>query len=256
MAASNHARITLVGAGPGDPELITLKGMRALQGARAVLYDALVHTDLLDFVPAPAPRIYVGKRAGNHRMPQEQINELLVDCALRYGQVVRLKGGDPFVFGRGYEELQYASERGIDTAVVPGLSSATALPGLQGMPLTSRGVNESFWVLAGTTRYGKLSRDLELAVRSTATVVILMGMRRLPEIAECFRAHGKADQPAMVVQNGSLPEARSVVGAIDTIHARVVDAGLGGPGLIVVGPAVNLHPAWNRVGNHQKIIPT
>src|SRR6202012_2118988 len=148
-------RITLVGAGPGDTDLITLKGVKALQTADVVLYDALVNEEMLDFAPAHATKVYVGKRSGDHSFSQEAINKLMIDYALNYGHVVRLKGGDPFVFGRGYEELDHAASYSIPAEVIPGISSSIGVPGLQQIPVTHRGLSESFWVITGTTsNYG------------------------------------------------------------------------------------------------------
>ena len=151
--------LTLVGAGPGDPELITLKGVKALQQADVVLYDALVSTELLSYAPAHAQLVYVGKRRGRCEFAQSDLNQLIVDYALTYGHVVRLKGGDSFVFGRGYEEIGFAQEFGIQTSVIPGISSSISVPALAGIPLTCRGVSESFWVLTGTTKNHSLSND-------------------------------------------------------------------------------------------------
>lgn len=240
MALEHKPRIFLVGAGPGDPDLITLKGIRALQSARVVLYDALVHPDLLQHAPEHALLIYVGKRANNHRFSQEEINQMLVQFALTHGQVVRLKGGDPFVFGRGYEEMTHAHAFGIDVEVIPGVSSCTSLAGLQGIPLTCRGVNESFWVLTGTTRTGKLSQDVSLAAQSTATAIILMGMRKLEMIMNVFAEYGKERTPVMIIQNGSLPNERVVTGTVETIVDRARSAGIGSPGIIIVGEVVAL----------------
>src|SRR5690606_36467455 len=145
-------RITLIGGGPGDPELLTVKGLRILQAADVVLYDALVSEKILALIPAHTPAWSVGKRAGAHSFKQEEINTLIVDFAYRYGHVVRLKGGDPFVFGRGQEEIEFALSRGIEVCVVPGISSAFAVPGALKLPLTWRGVSESFWVVTGTTK--------------------------------------------------------------------------------------------------------
>jgi len=166
----NKAKLTLVGAGPGDPDLITLKGIKALRQADVVLYDALISKELLDHAPR-AEKIYVGKRRGIHRFSQEEINEMIVRKALGYGHVVRLKGGDPFVFGRGSEEIEHAQSFGIPTDVIPGISSSLAVPSSIGIPLTKRGISESFWVITGCNSQRELSRDLELAARSTATLV-------------------------------------------------------------------------------------
>jgi uroporphyrin-III C-methyltransferase len=237
-------KITLVGAGPGDPELLTLKGLRALQQADVVLYDALIAKELLDEAPPEALRVYVGKRAGKHTLRQEEINELLVQFALSHGHVVRLKGGDPFVFGRGHEELEYARRFGIEVQIVPGISSAIAVPGLQEVPVTCRGVSESFWVLTGTTSNGELSGDLRLAAQSTATVVILMGTQKLREIGELFTALGKGSTPAMVVQHGSTPYEKVALGVAATIADVAENQQVGAPGIIVVGEAVGLHRAF------------
>ncbi len=207
-----QAKITLVGAGPGDPELITVKGLQALHQADVVLYDALASKELLEEAPTWAKLIFVGKRAGRHHYKQEEINLLMVQMAYEYGHVVRLKGGDPFVFGRGQEELEFARAFDIETVVVPGISSCIAVAELQEVPLTRRGINESFWVMTGTTRSGKLSKDIPLAARSSATVVILMGMRKLKEITQLFKQEGKGETPVMVVQNGSTKKERLALG--------------------------------------------
>src|SRR5690349_2015813 len=154
MSLPSYPKLTLVGAGPGDPDLISVKGIRVLQSADVVLYDALVNEELLHYVPEEAPRIYVGKRLGQHEFTQTKINELIVVMANLHGHVVRLKGGDPFVFGRGQEEIAFARQHGLETAIVPGISSSIAVPELQGIPITSRGISESFWVLTGTTKTG------------------------------------------------------------------------------------------------------
>ncbi|RMG28828.1 MAG: uroporphyrinogen-III C-methyltransferase [Bacteroidetes bacterium] len=249
-------KLTLVGAGPGDPELISLKGIKALQQAGAVLYDALVHPDLLQYAPAEAPRIFVGKRAGHHHRSQQQINQLILSYALSYGHVVRLKGGDPFVFGRGQEEVEYARIFELEVEVVPGISSATALPGLQGVPLTCRGINESFWVLTATTRGGKLSRDLQQAAHSAATVVILMGMRRLRQICDCFRQAGKGQTPAMAIQHGSLPHEKVALGTVDSLPQEVAAKQIGTPGIIIIGEVVGLHTASLLKWAHRQPEPT
>jgi len=237
---SFHKRpsLTLVGAGPGDPELITLKAIKALKAADIVLYDALVSKEILDFIPSGTPRTPVGKRAGMHSCTQEEINSLIVDSAFLYGHVVRLKGGDPFVFGRATEELEYASRHGIPTRVVPGISSALAVPASVSIPLTSRGVSESFWVVTGTTMTGALSDDVALAARSTATVIILMGLKKLEEIMAIFQALGKQELPVAVIQNGTLPTQKHVVGTVSNIVSLVKEEDLGSPGIIIAGDVV------------------
>ncbi|MEM7575736.1 MAG: uroporphyrinogen-III C-methyltransferase [Bacteroidota bacterium] len=234
------ARISLVGAGPGDPDLITRKGLKLLQSADVLLYDALVAPELLAEVPKNCVQIFVGKRAGQHSLQQQQINELLVESAERFGHAVRLKGGDPFVFGRGMEEKVYAEEQGIPVAVVPGISSCIAVPELQGVAPTSRGYARSFWVLTAHTKEGQLSKDLQLAAQSAATSIILMGMRRLSEICALY-GQGKI----MVIQDGSRPDERVWLGEVGPDFARRVSQEKGsGPGIIVIGEVVGLHPQW------------
>lgn len=232
-------RLTLVGAGPGDPDLLTVKGMRALQQADVVLYDALANEALLSYVPTTSPKIYVGKRAGQHKVPQEQINRMIVSCAYQYGHVVRLKGGDPYVFGRGHEEQAYAEEAGVAAEVVPGISSAYAVPALQHIPLTKRGVSESFWVITGTTRTGQLSSDVALAAQLTATVIILMGMNKLTEIHKVFAQRGKGATPVAIIQHGSLPQERTAICRIHNLVATAAEHRLGSPAIIVIGEVVN-----------------
>lgn len=234
-------RLTLVGAGPGDPDLITLKGIKALQEARVVLYDALVHPQLLEHVPPAALKRFVGKRAGLHIYSQEEINEMIVEYAFSHGHVVRLKGGDPFVFGRGYEEIAYAESFNIETAVVPGISSAIALPELKKIPLTTRGVNESFWVLTGTNTEGKISEDVYHAARTNATVVILMGLRKLEEIVRVYEEAGKAGIAVGVIANGSLPDEQFITGTAADIAEKVKEAGIQSPAILVIGEAVRLN---------------
>ncbi|MCQ0110620.1 uroporphyrinogen-III C-methyltransferase [Zhouia amylolytica] len=236
----NHKvpKLTVVGAGPGDADLITLKGIKALQSADVVLYDALVNKELLDHAPH-AEQIFVGKRKGCYTYGQDQINELIVARGHSHGHVVRLKGGDPFVFGRGAEEMEYAALHGLITEFVPGISSSLAVPGYQNVPLTKRGSSESFWVITGTTKDHKISGDVELAARSTATVVILMGMGKLAEIVKLFKQEGKHELPVAIIQNGTTPEEKVGVGTVNTIETIVKDQNLANPAIIVLGSVVN-----------------
>ena len=238
----NISKVTLVGAGPGDAELITLKGIKALQTADVVLYDALVSKELLNYVPVKALKIYVGKRAAKHEYPQKDINRLIVEYAFTHGHVVRLKGGDPFVFGRGQEEVEYAHAFGIQTSVVPGISSAISVPALQGIPVTSRGISQSFWVLTATTSNGSLNKDLQLAAESNATVIVLMGTQKLSEIVRLYKNLGRSDLPIAVIQNGSLPNEKLALGNIHNIVDVVNDRKIGAPAIIIIGEVVSLHP--------------
>jgi len=240
-------RLTLVGAGPGDPELITLKAVNVLKTADIVLYDALVSAEILSLIPATIPMLSVGKRAGMHSHTQDEINELIVESAYRHGHVVRLKGGDPFVFGRGTEEIEFAEKNGVKTAVVPGISSAIAVPASLNIPVTARGSSESFWVVTGTTRTGAISGDVALAAQSNATVVILMGMHKLTEIMEKFVAFGKANVPVAVIQNGTLASQRNVIGTVATITGLAAVDGTDSPAVIVVGEVVRYANTLNTI---------
>ncbi len=231
-------KLILVGAGPGDPELISVKGLKALQAADVVMYDALVSEELLQHAPN-AVKVFCGKRAGTHYMKQDEINRQIVEHAQRYGTVVRLKGGDPFIFGRGQEEVEYAEKHGIPTAIIPGISSATALATSRKIPLTKRGITESVWVTTGTTSCGALSDDIELAAQSSATVVILMGIGKLPEIVKVFLKYKPATYPMAIIQNGTLPDEKVVCGQLVTIQDKVAKENITAPAIIIVGEVVD-----------------
>ncbi len=232
-----QTNITLVGAGPGDPELITLKAVKALRRADVVLYDALIDAALLDYCRPGAEKIYVGKKPGQSHS-QDAINFLMVEKALAGLHVVRLKGGDPFVFGRGQEEIEFARKYGLEVEYVPGISSSIAAPGSAGIPLTVRGVSESFWVVTGTKSDGSLSKDLCLALCSTATIVVLMGMNKLQAIADLCRTLGKADLPAAIIQNGTTPDERVALGTAWELPRLALEHKLSNPAVIVLGEVV------------------
>ncbi|AGA78157.1 uroporphyrinogen-III C-methyltransferase [Echinicola vietnamensis] len=231
-------RLSIVGAGPGDPDLITLKGMKTLESADVVLYDALANEALLEYVPETAVKVFVGKRAGMHYCQQREINRMIVNYAENFGHVVRLKGGDPYVFGRGHEELEYAAAHGIPTEYVPGISSAMAVPGLGGIPLTKRGVNESFWVVTGTLKDHSTAKDLSFAAQSSATVIILMGMKKLPEIVSLFEQYRGKDEAVAIIQDGSKESERSIVGDLGGILDIQQHEQLTAPAIIVIGEVV------------------
>ena len=237
MKTTKHPKVTLVGAGPGDPKLITLAGVEALNTADIVLYDALVSKEVLKHAKN-ANLMYVGKRKDKHSYTQDEINRLLISKAFEYGNVVRLKGGDPFIFGRGAEELEYVDAFGIETEVIPGVSSSTSVPQRQGISLTQRGVAESFWVITGTTSGRKLSEDLALAAQSTATVVLLMGMSNLGSIVREYQALNKGDVPIAIIQNGFMESENVGIGRINTIETIVAAKGLSNPAIIVIGEVV------------------
>jgi uroporphyrin-III C-methyltransferase len=239
-------KITLVGAGPGDAELITLKGVRALAEADVILYDALVNIDLLKYARKGVKKIFVGKRSGSRAYPQDEINRMIVEYALTDGNVVRLKGGDPFVFGRGHEELAYAESFNIEVEIIPGISSAVAVPELQRIPLTCRGISGSFWVITAVTSDGTISEDIYKAAEAGITVVILMGVSKLAEITEIFIKAGRKDTAAAIIESGSLPEEKTVVSTVKNIAAAAGGKNIKSPAVIIIGDVVKLHPLFKK----------
>ena len=231
-------KLTVVGAGPGDEELITLKAIKAIESADVILYDALINESLLKYASEDVELIFVGKRKGCYAFQQEQINDLIVNKAKEKGHVVRLKGGDPFIFGRGAEEIDYVRQFGLETYVVPGISSALAVPAYQGIPLTKRGSSESFWVVTATTKDHALSKDVALAAKSTATVVILMGMHKLAEIVKTFYAENKRNTPVAIIQNGTRENEKVGIGTIRNIQQVVNEQQLTSPAIIIIGDVV------------------
>lgn len=238
-------KITLVGAGPGDPELLTLKGQRALQTANVILYDALVNEQLLTMAPQ-ATAVFVGKRKGYKALSQDEINRRMVQEAFSSGHVVRLKGGDPFVFGRGGEEVAYARLFGIPAEIVPGISSAIAVPGLAGIPVTHRGISNGFYVITAVLADGSVNPELERAVTLNATVVILMGLGRLQEIAGLLCKAGKKEMPVAVISSGSLPEQALVTGTANDIAEKVLEQRIKAPAVIVAGEVATLAKSFGQ----------
>lgn len=231
--------VYIIGAGPGDPELISIKGVKALQCADVILYDALVSPELLAYAKPQSKLVYVGKRKGKKEFSQEEINQLLVFYASRFRSVVRLKGGDPYVFGRGHEELEYASKRGVQVEVIPGISSALAAPASANIPLTKRGVNESFWVITGTLSSREISDDIRLAAQSSATVVILMGINHLKEIVSIFKQARSPLEPIAIIEQATLPSQRVIAGTVADILQQAVEHQVRTPAVIVIGKVVD-----------------
>jgi uroporphyrin-III C-methyltransferase len=198
----------------------------------------------------------VGKRFGCHALSQQEINHLIVNHALAEGHVARLKGGDPFVFGRAQEEMDAARRNGIAVELIPGISSAIAVPAAQGIPLTCRGIAESFWVTTGTTRSGEISSDIRLAAQSTATIVILMAMNKLESIMDIFSANGKNETPVAVIQNGTTENEKIITSTVKDIFFRVQCEGMSNPSVVVVGEVVKLHRNWRWQMSHVAANPT
>jgi len=229
----------VIGAGPGDPELITVKAYKVLQRAPVVLYDNLANKQLLDLTPEDCDRIYVGKQPYGSYTPQEEIHEMIKHFAFAKGMVVRLKGGDPFIFGRGFEEILFARGQGIKTHFIPGITSMQAA-GFGDIPLTHRAISEGIWVITGTKKDGTLSADLNLAMQSNSTVVIYMGMKQLDIIAATYVKAGNGDMPAAIIQHASLPHQKSVKGLVKDLPALAESKKLTFPSIIIIGPVVDL----------------
>lgn len=239
----NNGKVYLVGAGPGDPGLLTLRAAAALQNADVLLYDALASDAVVSMVPSSCERIFVGKRGGNHALPQGEIETLMVQKAREGKAVVRLKGGDPFVFGRGGEEAQTLHEAGIAFDIVPGITSAIAAPAYAGIPVTHRDFNTAFTVLTGHEDPAKASSTIDWAKLADPhrTLVLLMAMGNLDTIARQLVEHGLSDDtPVAVIQDGTRPTQRTAVGTLATIANVVRSSGLEAPAIVIVGDVVSL----------------
>jgi uroporphyrin-III C-methyltransferase len=231
--------VYIVGGGPGDPGLITVKGLNYLRHADVVLYDRLVAQELLNEVPAHTELIDVGKEPKRHRRSQQEINDLLIEKAREGKVVVRLKGGDPFVFGRGGEECQALAEAGVHYEVVPGVSSAVAVPAYAGIPVTQRGITTAFTVVAGHTGGSESEIDWA-AISKIGTIVFLMGVEHLPEIAANLIAHSRSvDTPAALIQDGTTQNQLVVIGTLESIVEKSQE--IRPPAVLVVGEVVRLH---------------
>ncbi|MGH2630419.1 MAG: uroporphyrinogen-III C-methyltransferase [Actinomycetota bacterium] len=234
-------RVVLVGAGPGDPELITVKGTKALEAADVVVFDRLAAPSLVDLAPAHARRVYVGKEPGRAAMPQREIDELLTREALAGHTVVRLKGGDPFVFGRGGEEVLACAEAGVPVEIVPGVTSAVAAPAAAGIALTHRGAARSFAVVTGSTAHAEDTVDLARMATATDTLVVLMAAGKLAETCATLIEAGRAPAtPAAIVQWAWTDDQRTVVATLADLPALAAAVGIGPPATLVVGEVVAL----------------
>ena len=247
--------VALVGAGPGDPELITVRGLARLRAADVVVYDRLVDRRLLDEAPPPALRVYAGKASGAHALPQHEINAILIAHASEGLRVVRLKGGDPFVFGRGGEEVAALAAAGIPCEVVPGISSALAVPALAGIPVTHRGIASSVAVVTGHDCEEGAGVDWPQLATGADTIVVLMGLANLPRIARTLVRHGRAPStPVAVISQGTTAAERCVTGCLDEIGIRVAEAVIDSPAVVVIGEVVALrhhiaaHECIDRTG--------
>jgi uroporphyrin-III C-methyltransferase/precorrin-2 dehydrogenase/sirohydrochlorin ferrochelatase/uroporphyrin-III C-methyltransferase len=239
--------VYLVGAGPGDPELLTLRAARLLLEADVLVYDNLVSKEVLDCVPPETERVYVGKKASNHALPQEGINALLVALAQQGKRVVRLKGGDPFIFGRGGEEVEELVKAGIPFEVIPGITAAAGIGAYAGIPLTHRDFAQSCIFVTGHLKDGSVDLDWEMLARPRQTLVFYMGITQLATICAELVAHGlAATTPAAVVRRGTTRDQRVVTSDLTNLAADVKAAGITPPALTIVGDVVSLQPrlAW------------
>lgn len=238
--------VWLVGAGPGDFGLITLKGLAAIAQAEVLVYDRLINSSLIDRAPADCEKIYVGKQAANHALPQPQINELLYQKAAAGKRVVRLKGGDPYVFGRGGEEGLYLAERGIPFEEVPGITSSIAGPAYAGIPVTHRDCASSFHVFTGNFKDEERGLDFANLARLEGTLIFLMGFANLNYITQGLLAAGKpAGTPAAVISQATTQRQRTAVGRLSDIEERCAAARLSSPAITVIGEVVNCRPQLN-----------
>ena len=239
------SKVYLTGAGPGELELLTIKALRVIKEADVIIYDRLANADILKEVKSGCEFLYVGKEDGHHTLPQDEINEAIYQASLKYESIVRLKGGDPFVFGRGGEEALYLKERGVAYEIIPGISSAISVPAYAGIPVTQRGIATAFKVVTGHLSADKNSTIHWEEFKSDDTIVFLMGLKNLRGICKNLLAIGKAqDYPVAVISKGTTAEQKVVVGTLQDIVQKA--KGIPTPALIVVGEVVNLRKdlAW------------
>lgn len=241
------AQVALVGAGPGDPELLTVKALTRLQNAEVVVFDQLISEDILALIPPLAEQIFVGKRRDHHTMPQEQINQLLIELALAGKRVVRLKGGDPFIFGRGGEELQALAQAGIRFEVIPGITSANAASCYAGIPLTHRDHAQSVLFVTGHLKDGTANLDWSALVKPGQTVVIYMGLSGANTICEQLIQHGAPpNRPIAVIQSASQPKQKVWLTNLQQLPSQLAAQDLQSPALLIIGDVAALHTtlAW------------
>ncbi|NYB52175.1 MAG: uroporphyrinogen-III C-methyltransferase [Methanobacteriaceae archaeon] len=226
--------VYLVGAGPGDPDLLTLKAVKALEKADVVIYDRLANEEILKYADG-AEKIYVGKRAGSHSKKQEEINEILIEQAKKHEVVVRLKGGDPFVFGRGGEEVLALKGEGISVELIPGVTSAIGVPTTLGLPVTHRGVATSFTIVTGHEDPTKKEKQVKWNYNAD-TIVILMGVGHLKENVAEIMKYKDPETPVCVIENGTLPDERILLGTLESITENDIKP----PALVIIGPVVDV----------------
>lgn len=253
--APKPGRVTLVGAGPGDPELLTLKALRIIQSADCILYDRLVSNEILALVPARTPTLYVGKANGHHSIPQDQLNELLVAKARQGLHVCRLKGGDAFIFGRGGEEMLQLKRAGIAVELVPGITAASGCSSYAGIPLTHRGISQGCTLITAQGE-NELNLNWQSLAQCGHTLVFYMGLTRAAMISSSLQQHGmRPDMPAALIENGCCPQQRVVRGPLHDLAQLAERERVKSPALIVVGEVVDLADqlAWFTGVEHSNL---
>ncbi len=235
-----YPKLSIVGAGPGDPELITMKGLRHIRHADVVLYDALVNVELLHYCKPDAKKIFVGKRVNRPSFTQQRINDLIKHSCQHYDHVVRLKGGDPFVFGRGFEELMTAKGDNYSVEIIPGISSSTAAAASVHVPVTLRNVSRSFWVMTGTTSMDRMAADILIASQSSATIVIMMGLRRMAKIRTVMMKYMDSTTPIAIIWSATCSDSSMLLSTLDRVGEDLHEMNQipDGPATIIVGAVI------------------
>lgn len=250
-----NGQVFLVGGGPGDPDLLTIKALKIMQAADVIVYDALITDEILSLCRQDAEYISVGKKAGNHTLPQEQINQLLVDLAKTGKVICRLKGGDPYIYGRGGEEAQLLAKNNIAYQVIPGITAAAACSAAVGIPLTHRDYAQSLQFVTGHLKKAtdtQSDTNWQSLASANQTLVIYMGIIQSPEIKHQLIKHGRAaDTPVAIIEKGTRPDQRVVIGTLNTLDELVKTHQIGSPALIIVGEVVHLYSQLNPQSNAQ-----